>query len=460
MKLASYLDLYALLQNDRSTREEKRAFGLEHEAEREKSLKLLLLWTQQNRRWLKKPLLSETVSGYLYGITLVLSVIAFFLGLFSGIALLSYSGHEPVNIVYFMAMAILLPLVTMTLALFSMFRANASRSFLVHISPAYWMEKILRLLPGKVQNSLDDMQVNPSILNWLVIRRSQLLALIFSIGLLLALLGMVVTKDIAFAWSTTLHVSAQEFHALLETIAWPWKTFFPSAVHSLELIEKSQYFRLGEKLDPEMVRNASQLGEWWKFLAFSTLFYAIILRVVMWMVSIAGYRRELKRSFLNLDGAEALLRAMREPLITTSSPRAEQPFESKGNHYTREVKQFDSSYDITMGWAMSHNDLVVLNDAKHIISLMLEDVGGPNTLDEDKDILLKAKGEVLLYVKAWEPPTMDFMDFLEALGNVADRIIVAPVGTADNGYLPKEKELAVWGRKLQGLDEEKIWLKI
>ncbi|BAF71476.1 DUF2868 domain-containing protein [Sulfurovum sp. NBC37-1] len=458
MNLASYLDLYALLQTDKSTREEKRAFGLKHEGEN--PFKLLLLWTQQHRGWLKKPLLSETVTGYLYGITLILGVIAFFLGLFSGVALLSYSGHEPVNVVYFLAMVILLPIITMTLALFSMLRANASRSFLVHISPAYWMEKVLRLLPGKVKKSLDELQVNPSILNWLVIRRSQLLALIFSIGLLVALLGMVVTKDIAFAWSTTLHVSAQEFHALLETIALPWKSFFPTAVPSLELIEKSQYFRLGEKLDPEMVRNASELGEWWKFLAFATLFYAIILRFVMWLISVIGYRRALKRSFLNLDGAQVLLRAMNEPLITTSSPKTEEVFKPKGNHYVREVETFDSSYDLTLGWAMSHDDLVLLNDAMKITSPLLEDVGGTNTLDEDREIVLKAKGEVLFYVKAWEPPTMDFVDFLEDLAKVADRIIVAPVGTPQNGYLPKQNELAMWGRKLQGMGEEKVWLKI
>jgi len=460
MNLASYLDLYAVLQADKSTREEKRAFGLAHEAEREKPLKLLLLWTEQQLGNLKKPLLSEKISGYLYGITLTLSIIAFFLGLLSGIALLSYSGHEPVNVVYFMAMVILLPIVTMTLALFSMVRANASRSFLVHISPAFWMEKILGLLPGKMQRTLDELQINPSILNWLIIRRSQLLALIFSLGLLTALLGMVVTKDIAFAWSTTLHVSAEEFHALLETIAWPWKAFFPTAVPSLELIEQSQYFRLGEKLDPEMVRNASKLGEWWKFLAFATLFYAILLRVAMWLLSIVGYRRALKRSFLSLDGAETLLREMTEPIITTSSPKLEKTFHSNGNHYAREVKEFDSVYDRTFAWAMSEKELRVLNDTMQVTSPVFEDVGGTNTLDEDREIILKAKGKVLLYVKAWEPPTMDFVDFLEDLVKVADKIVVAPVGTVQNGYIPRENELAVWGRKLQAVANDKVWLKI
>ena len=460
MNLAAYLDLYALLKADRSTREEKRAFGLEHETRKAKPLPLLLLWVQAHRGSLKKPLLSETMTGYLYGVTLTVGVLAFLLGLFSGIALLNYSGHEPVNIVYFLAMVVLLPLITMALALFSMFRANASRSFLVHISPAYWMEKLLRFLPGKMGNGLEELQVNPSLLNWLVIQRSQLLALLFSIGLLAALLGMVVTKDIAFAWSTTLHISAQEFHGMLETIALPWKSFFPSALPSLELIEKSQYFRLGEKLDPEMVRNASQLGEWWKFLAFATLFYAIILRTVMWAVSMMGYKKALQRSFFNLDGAEALLQAMQEPLITTSSPKMEQPFEQKGNHYDREADHFDSTYDVTLGWAMSHSDLVVLNDAMHIVSPLLEDVGGTNTLEEDSRIILRSKGEVLLYVKAWEPPTMDFVDFLEALVHVAEKITVAPVGMPENSYLPRQNELAVWGRKLQSVGEEKVWLKI
>jgi hypothetical protein len=31
---------------------------------------------------------------------------------------------------------------------------------------------------------------------------------------------------------------------------------------------------------------------------------------------------------------------------------------------------------------------------------------------------------------------------------------------APDNYLPKENELAVWGRKLQSLNEEKVWLKV
>ncbi len=459
MNLKTYINLYALLEEKKFTREENRAFGLEYEKIKRKPAKQLTVWTKKYTPVLKKPLLSETFSTYFYGMTLTLAAIAFFLGLFSGVGLLSYSGHEPVNVIYFMAMVVLLPLVTMTLTLFSMFRAHASQSLLVHISPAFWMEKMLRFLPKNVQSSLQDLKINPLLGNWLIIKRSQLLALIFSFGLLAALLGMVITKDIAFAWSTTLQVSPIEFHSLLHTLAFAWRDFFPWAVPSVELIEQSQYFRLGEKLDTQMIQNASKLGEWWKFLAFATLFYAILLRFGMWLLSMFGFQKALKRSFLSLEGAGTLLREMNEPIITTSVPKEGKDYVSGNRHYMQEVEELDSSYDRTLGWAMSNEELVVLNDAMQVITPKAFEVGGSNSLEEDSEIISKSQGEVLFYVKSWEPPTMDFVDFLEDLTGVADKIILTPVGTVEDKYLPKTKELEMWGRKLQTLNSEKVWLK-
>ncbi len=460
MHLKSYLNLYELLQKEKHTYEENRAFGLEHVKDKKKPIVQLLHWTEKYTPSLKKPLLSVTFSAYLYGMTLTLTIIAFLLGLFSGVGLLSYSGHEPVNVIYFMAMVVLLPLFTMMLTLFSMFKANASQSLLVHISPAFWMEKMLRFLPQNIQNSLQELKINPLLSNWLIIKRSQLLALIFSLGLLVALLGMVITKDIAFAWSTTLQVSPQEFHSLLHTLAFAWRDFFPWAVPSMDLIEQSQYFRLGEKLDTQMIQNASKLGEWWKFLAFATLFYAMVLRFGMWLLSVWGFRYALLKSFLSLDGSSGLLREMNEPIITTSAVKDESSFIYKDSHYNQEVQKFDSSYDRILGWAMSDEELRVLNDSMQIITPMTFDVGGSNSLEEDSEIISKCQGEVLFYVKSWEPPTMDFVDFLEELSVATDRVLLAPIGTMEDAYLPKDKDLSMWGRKLQIVKNEKVWLKI
>jgi len=458
MNLKSYLSLYELLKNHRGRQEENRAFGLANVEMKNDPFAQLFTWSKKHSAKLRKPTLADTFSSYLYGVTLFLIIVAFFLGLFSGVGLLSYSGHEPVNVIYFMAMVILLPLVTMTLTLFSMLRANDSQSLLVHISPAYWMEKMLRFLPENAQNTLQELKINPLLANWLTIKRSQLLALTFSLGLLMALLGMVITKDIAFAWSTTLQVSPEEFYTLLYTLAFAWRDIFPWAVPSAELIEQSQYFRLGEKLDIKMIQNASKLGEWWKFLAFATLFYAIVLRLGMWILSSFGFKKALKRSFLNLEGVNTLLREMNEPIITTAA-NDNKNFITKEIHDLQDVEKLDSSYDQTLAWAMSEEELHVLNDSMQIITPKVFDVGGTNSLEEDSRIILQCQGEVLFYVKSWEPPTMDLVDFLEELSRGVDKITLAPVGTVKDGYLPKPKELEIWGRKMQTLNNKKIWMK-
>jgi len=460
MNLKSYLNLYQLLEVDTSSKEERRVFGLFDESLKNRPIEQLLKWLGIHDSKLKKPLLSEIFSSYLYGITLGVVLIAFFIGIFSGITLLSYNGHAPVNVVYFIAMVIFLPLVTMTLTLFSMLKAHKTQSVLVHLSPAYWLEKLLSFLPSKVRKNVDSIKINPLLTNWIVIKRSQFVALFFSLGLLLSLLAIVATKDIAFAWSTTLDITPEAFHHFLEALSIPWKTWLPSAVPSLELIEQSQYFRLGDRLSEEMVLHASKLGEWWKFLAMSTLFYAIILRFMMYLLSLFGLRSALKKSFLTLDGVQTLLSDMNEPIISTHAAQRsnDNNINTQGN--LQIIEKLDNSYDIVQGWAMSKEGLEVLNDSMKVITPMVVDVGGTNTLREDTEIIHKSKGEVLLYVKAWEPPTMDFMDYLEELLVAEiDKVVIVPVGTVEESYKAADRFINIWIKKLSTVESEKLWLK-
>lgn len=459
MNLTTYLDIYALLEANPSSREENRAFGITHVMIKNKPVQQLLAWTEAHKSTLKKPLLSEMFSSYLYMTTLLLALIAFFLGLLSGIGLLSYSGKEPVNVIYFMAMVIAFPLFTMMLTLFAMLRANRSQSVLVHLSPAFWLEKILGLLPGRMKEHISELKINPLIANWVVIKRSQVLALCFSFGLLLALLGVVVTKDIAFAWSTTLQIDPETFYGFLHALAFPWRELYPSAVPSMELIGQSHYFRLGDKLSEKMIESAPVLGEWWRFLAFSTVFYAILLRFLVYTLASAGLSHAVKQSLLTLKETKQLLREINEPMITTHGKEPENAFVSSDSSYRQIVHGLDSSYDVVQGWAITSNELLLLSDSMGIISPEHFGVGGTNRLEEDSEIAAKSKGEVLFFVKAWEPPTMDFVDYLEELTLKADKVIVTPVGTIENSYSATAKELDVWERKLSVLKNEKVWLK-
>jgi hypothetical protein len=321
------------------------------------------------------------------------------------------------------------------------------------------MEKILGLLPGNVQEHIKALKISPLLANWIIIRRSQIIVFFFSLGLLLSLLGVVVTKDIAFAWSTTLHISPEVFHGFLHTIAFPWREIVPSAVPSLELIEQSQYFRLGDKLDDEMIAHASELGEWWKFLALSTLFYAILLRFMMLILASFGYSSAVKQALLTLNGTTKLLREINEPIISTHATKREKAFTSGDESYSQIVNTLDASYDGIQGWAIPQSELFVLGDSMNIISPKHFEVGGTNSFEEDSEVIFKSHGEVLLFVKGWEPPTMDFVDYLTELISKVDKVVVVPIGTAENHYEATPKEIDVWANKLSLLGDMKVWLK-
>ena len=403
--------------------------------------------------------MSEIFSTYLYRVTFALILIAFALGLLTGIGLLSYSGREPVNVIYFIAVVIFFPLLTMSFTLITMLRASSAQNVLIHLSPAFWMEKVLSMMPAKVEESIKTFQINPLLANWIILKRSQIIVLFFSFGLLLALLGVVVTKDIAFAWSTTLHISPQELHEFLTVLALPWREILPSALPSLELIEQSQYFRLGEKLDEEMITHASQLGEWWKFLAMATIFYSILLRILMLILVSLGYSRALKRSFLTLKGTTKLLREINEPIISTHAKRKESTFTPNEKSYEQIVSRLDASYDCIHGWAIPYDRLLLLGDSMQVIAPNYFEAGGTNSFEEDNEVISKSHGEVLLLVKAWEPPTMDFIDYLNDLAEKVDKVVIMPIGTKKNDYEAMDKEIDVWDSKLSMLQNMKVWLK-
>ena len=54
---------------------------------------------------------------------------------------------------------------------------------------------------------------------------------------------------------------------------------------------------------------------------------------------------------------------------------------------------------------------------------------------------------------------MDFIDYLEALTEKVDKVIVCPIGTIEDQYHTESREVNVWARKLSILENEKVWLK-
>ncbi len=455
MKLSDYIDIYQLLRLQPASAEQNRLFGLEHKGQ--STLRQLKAWRDKYIQRLGPDRLSSTYCSYLHRVDLILSIIALIAGMGTAGLLLSYSGKEPVNVIYFLFVAVLLPLLSMVLALWSMALIGKKSNTPVYLSPANWLGKLLDSF-GSREDTKKHISLEPSIFNWLIIKRAQMLSFWFSAGVLVSLLTVVATRDIAFGWSTTLHIEAGSFHSILEAIAAPWKSLFPSAVPSAELVRQSQYFRLGGKIGGDMVQNAAMLGEWWKFLAVATLFYAVILRLVLWIVASFGLRSTLRKSMMRLDGVSHLLKQMNTPVVSTVSSEHETRFEKSDGDYARMIAKLESKYQMIIGWSIKEETISLINDSLGISAEIMESAGGANTIEEDKKIISKCSNEVLLYVKAWEPPTMDFVDFVTELAKNADRVIVYPVGLRDDSYKADQKDIAVWERKLARVDGRNVWM--
>lgn len=456
--LSDYIDIYQILESKDDISAENRAFGLKHKELIDYPLEIINSWRDSKVHLLPYPPYSVNITKLLSSITMFSFVIALLAGIFSAMGLLHYNGKEPINLLYFFAMVFIFPILTMTFSLFAMRFSNRSHSIMVHLSPAYWLEYIIGHLPSKHQESISKLKLNPLISNWLIIYRSQSIALIFSFGLFITLLASVATSDIAFSWSTTLHITANELHSFFSIISIPWSEFIPSAVPSLELIEKSHYFRLGGKLDSNLVDNALLLGEWWKFLAMTTLTYAIILRGILLSISMYGFQRAINRSVLYIS--RDILKEMREPFITTQSKTKERHLVQNYNGDIDTIDELKDKYPIAIGWALDRETISEYNIKEDILVDDIYEVGGRKSLEEDSQIVLKSHGNILFYIKSWEPPTMDFMDFITELSHKdINTIEIYLIGIKENAYQSTKSDFEIWERKLSLLGDEKIRMK-
>ncbi|SFV54990.1 hypothetical protein MNB_SV-6-816 [hydrothermal vent metagenome] len=459
LSIEEYIDLQELMQIDISSHEANRKFGLEHDHILLDSTQLIKLWIEKHRYLLSTPILSQKVSRYMRFATLSMLIISLLLGIISGVALLNYSGSEPINVLYFLIATLILPITTMTLSLFAMARADRADSRLIHISPAFWMQNIILLLPQKSREIFANLHINPLLANWIVIRRSQEMALTFSIGLFLALIGVITGEDIAFGWSSTLHITPQELHHLFSLIALPWSEILPQAIPSLELIEKSHYFRLGGELSSDMIESASLLGEWWKFLAMTTLFYALFLRYLLMIWSGMRLQRAIDRATLSIDGVVDMLDEMRRPLITTEARDDEALLDSREEIEVESTPSLEEGYSVAIGWAIDSDTILIYNDIEGISAKYIYEAGGSHSLDDDESVIENSNGEVLLYVKSWEPPTMDFVDFVIPLAQKSEGVTIYPIGASQDEYKPTDKFYDIWASKISGLKLDNIKMK-
>ena len=401
--------------------------------------------------------------------TLTIAVTAFVLGASLALAVLRFDGQYPVNVVTALALLAGLPflLVCTTLLLLPghLPGFGGLQRALATINAGNLAAAVFNRISGdeasRLRTGWPRGRGGPAarFSKWQLILWSQWGGLCFSTAALVVCFAQVVFTDLAFGWSTTLDVSTGEAVRIVSVIAWPWASFLPDAVPGATLIEESRYFRLADS--QATPASAARLTGWWPFLLMALTIYGIAPRLALWVFAKARLSRATRGLLLDHPEVRALLDRMDSTVVDLDNA---EPTESPITHGPPQrpppdLRFADAAVSISWNEALSGADWA----AQQLPGGRYLEAGGARGLDEDERIVanldLTGATSILLFTKAWEPPLLDFQDFLGKLRARLGKqvsIVVVPLGI--NGTAADADDLVAWDHGVSRLGDPRVYV--
>ena len=480
--LAALVDLHAALNADR---------GAEPERKRTRDRRIGAALSQhktsphrQLRGWLEL----VDIPGWKHGgaratqihhlVGLVLTLLGLVAGWGLAQAVLHYTGDAPINIINALVVLILPQLLLLLLWLFAMIPVRVPllhglRSTLQLLNPGRAAGLIAHRLPGA--GGLDALwdpehaiMFAPAA-RWLFSLWSQLFSVAFNVGALLAVLYLISFSDLAFGWSTTLDLGSDTFYMWVSALAWPWQSVFPEGVPSAALVESSRFFRLETGAPSRMIAAEAQvLGGWWPFLVTALICYGLLPRLVTLLVSWQRFQHHLRGAMPRLPGAPELLARMNSPLVSTAATRPEPRTETElAAPLTLEHppgRRIRCPVVVWSGSVGAMDEITRGLNALGIEATELLHAGGSRTTDQDGDTvaaLCRQRDQgVAIVAKAWEPPLLEFTDFVQSVRARCNRqqpLLVLLRGPRDGDV---DRDLEVWNLTLQRLRDPDLHVEV
>lgn len=303
---------------------------------------LIRMWLGKIREMEREKKNDTLFPGRIYEDTIrLLNIIFALTGILMGASLctafFSYTGNNPLNVSYFLALILFPQFFFIVLLAGRFIGVNVgffSRgAFFTPIYIIRLVDVFIRFVGKKINRSLTPGQrekteivsgmlragheIYGSVFFWPFFILMQLLGTGFYLSILFLTLFRVVFFDIAFGWQSTIQLGAEGVQKIVELIAVPWSWFLPEtlAYPSLEQIEGSRMILK----DGIFHLATGDLIAWWPFLCFVVIFYGLLPRILLLG---AGYRFLLKSlKNLNFDHGNCalLVRRMTTPLSSTDS---------------------------------------------------------------------------------------------------------------------------------------------
>ena len=413
------------------------------------------------------PTVGERVVRLRRMVSAVLCLIGALLGMSLSTIVFGYDGAYPVNLFALLGVVVGIPFVLLILTLLLLPGwipgLGVVRDAVSGISPSrwvgVWLDRYSRL---NLFSTYSDQRRRSSFARWQLVVFSQWLAVGFFLGVLLVAWLLVVVTDLAFGWSTTLQADSAVVYGALNTLASPWSAWLPVAVPDLELVEASRFYRL--EADGRSSARAVQLGEWWPFVLMVIIVYGLLPRVAM---LVAGYwrLRLATRSLLVADpDTAALLDRLALPVVgyegeasdeesVDSSTVASPPSVEAG--VTTQALVWNGAVDTAAAtdWLSAHHSAQL---AQPVQLSVLQDLAERTAALQaiDKDVR-----RIVIFTKGWEPPLLEFSDFVELIReNVAADVslMVVPLDVSGVKVLAAERD--IWARALANVDDARLYV--
>jgi hypothetical protein len=422
-------------------RERDRKIGKDYNGSEEDRVSLF-------RFWLKKLEDENSYPGQsLTSALTFLRYLVFLFFLISGATtcagVLSYDGSRPVNIVSFLAVFVGFQILLYLLFILNILPGGI-RGKIPFIGDFYrFAEFIFSRIMGIVSNHLyknktESIRQMTSIFNraksrhviykkierWALFSITQLGGFAFSLGALAACAYLIIFSDLAFAWNTTLDVSADFFHKIILMISAPWALVSSDLVPTIDLVESTRYFRLDGNYS-SLHSGALSAGGWWPYLICTLIFYGLIPRFIFLIFSRFILLRAQKRApFLSAE-FDSLYRRLTSPIFSTQPEKVEQSKEKpkKQDMKISDDPSFKSEACCLIVWG--EIDLPEIESEKIIqtgfnwniletfYAGMLDNLQDEQTLKQ----LEASKDEepILLLAESWESPSKAIEHFLHSL---------------------------------------------
>jgi Protein of unknown function (DUF2868) len=412
----------------------------------------------------------EPARQWLYAAASVLGLVA---GAGAALAAYRYDGTYPVNVVRVLALLVApqLLLLVLNVALLPGRLPGLRRlqDALAAINPGALVASVYHQLTARKESAVFDWAAAHSsagrrFAKWQVICWSQSAAVGFNVAALVTATMLITFTDLAFGWSTTLAVDAQTAARAFTSIALPWKALVASAVPDAELVERSQFFRLEggrglNEVEPQV------LAAWWSFTLLALVVYGLLPR--LGFLALAQWRLRAATRALLLEDPQvtALLDRLSVPDLETRAGQVSQAAGARARPLPSKTSLRVSGTADAVIWSrrLDAGDAAAIARDRFGIELdVVAEAGGGHSLASDRAALeqLRAERSVFVFTSAWEPPLLDFVDFLGVLRATigpGPSIVVVPVGEHAETATPSERDM--WARAVNKAGDARIYVE-